>query len=102
MVAAEEPVELFETATHRVQSIRQTKMPFPKQRRTVADRFQSIGHRRFGERQPEFRRAIGIELVAETLWIPAGHESRTRRAAIRTAHVCVRETDPVASELIDI
>jgi len=39
MVTAEEPIELFKSATHRVQSIRRTEVPFAEQGRAVSGSF---------------------------------------------------------------
>ena len=44
----------------------------------------------------------GVEFVAETLRIPAGHETCARRAAIGAAHVGVGEADSFSSDPIDV
>ena len=61
-----------------------------------------LSHCRLGQRQSVILRSIGIEFVAETLRIPAGHETRASRAAVEAAHIGVCEVDPVSGEPIDM
>src|SRR5262249_49336770 len=108
VLTAKKAIELFESATHRVEPIRRTKVPLAEQGRAISGDFQPVSHRLLAQRQPEFRRSVGaerafgLELVAKALGIPAGHQARARRAAIRSAYVSICEANSAPRNAIDV
>jgi hypothetical protein len=101
--SGQEPEELVEPPPHRVEPLLHSQMPFPERGGAIACCFQPIGDCRFAEGKSDLSLArFEIELVPKPLLIAARQEASTRRAAVRTADIGIRESDTLAGQPIDV
>src|SRR5437763_640415 len=94
-------VEFVEAAVGRSIFVAPAQMPLSDRAGGVAQRLQSLRHRRLRKGQTALL-GDAVELVPETRLIPAGHQPGPRGTAIRPRNVSLCKTDPVFRDRIDV
>src|SRR5262245_44403 len=105
MRPAEETEILLKSAAERMELSLAAQMPLPYHAGRIAGGFQAVREGGLRQRQADFRpfrRRAGIEFVAETLLVAAGHQASPRRAAIGPGNVAARAADSVFRQGIDV
>ena len=103
--AGEMPVELVETAVHRVVLILEAQVPLADDAGRVAGRLQVIGDRQLSGDEPDvrhFRRLSGVVLEAVPLLVAAGQQRGARRRTDRRRHVALGEHGPLPADPVDV
>src|SRR5206468_670971 len=90
--AAEEAEEFVEAALLRMELWLGAQMPLADKSRGVAGGFEAGGDRRFGEREAAAG-GTGVEFVAKSCLIAAGHESSPRWRAIGAGDIAIGAAD---------
>ena len=96
----QEPEELVEAPLHGVELRGNTQVPLAHHPGHIAGGLQVVRERGLLEPEPILEIRF-VALRAETLLVPSGQQTRTRRAAPRSGHVPAREPHPAGSQGVE-